>query len=183
MLGRKLLSISMAAMVSGCAYVTAVPYDDPLGVDGIKIPEQIPLLVVTGTSTNVIYATNPNKGTAIQFGAFLAKHDFNAKFNGGTLSEIASNQDTTALALKLVELVNTAAQSGNPIGAAFSGKSGDGGGTGDRFGVFKFVFDTEGNFVGFRPVLHGSDLMKVAMARQRSATPIAQNGTRTIEVN
>lgn len=180
---RLFLIVCIGAFMTGCAYVTAVPYDDPLSVDGIKIPEQIPLLVVAGSTTKVIYATNPNKGTAVQFGAFLAKHDFNAKFNGGTLSEIASNQDTTAIALKLIELVSTAAASGTPIAAAFSGESGDGGGTGDRFGVFSFEFDPDGNFIGLRPVLHGSELMKVAMSRQPAPRNVGGGGRTTIEVN
>lgn len=165
---RNLIAVALmitALGVSSCAYVTGTPYKPGVPSKGISIPEQIPLLVVSGASTSVIYANNPNRGTRLSFGSFLAKHKFEAEFSNGSISKISSDQDTTEVAVKLIELVNEAVKVGNPIGKAFSGKSGDAGGTGNRFGIYQFNFDQAGNFIGLTPVLSSSGLIEVPVKR------------------
>lgn len=162
MRNKNVLIVIGCLFLTGCAYVSASPYDADRTTRGIAIPEQIPLLVVSGDNTSVIYANNPNKGIALKFGSFLAKHKLDAEFSpNGSLAKISSDQDTTEIGLKLIELVRTAVEKGTPIGAAFSGKSGNAGGTVNRFGVFAFDFDEYGNFVGLIPMINSSGLITV----------------------
>lgn len=169
-------TFSILLFLTGCAYVSSSPYNPGSSKNGIPLPEQIPLLVVSGAKTEVIYANNPNRGSALRFGSFLAKHEFEAKFSDGSLGEIKSNQDTTEVAIKLIELVQESAKSGNPIGAAFSSKTGDTAGTVDRYGIFAFDFDNDGSFIGLTPLITSRDLIKVPKTVSTQINPAPQNG-------
>ncbi|WP_164135272.1 hypothetical protein, partial [Stenotrophomonas maltophilia] len=63
-----------------------------------------PLLVVSGAQVSVALVPNANRAYALQFNSFLAKHEVTAEFANGFLSKLTSNQDTTALAIALVQL-------------------------------------------------------------------------------
>ncbi|WP_269933440.1 hypothetical protein [Aminobacter sp. HY435] len=124
---------------------------------GIRIYEVKPLLVVSGAEVSLMMVPNYSRPYALKFSTFLAKHDFEATFQNGFLASIKSNQDTTAVALALIKLVEEATKAGGG-GKAFADR---GGGTGDRFGIYDFVFDDNGNIAGLRPLVSDKTLMKV----------------------
>lgn len=162
--------------VAGCANVSAVPVKPGSPVAGIRYYDVKPLLVVSGESVTPIIVPNYNRGYALKFSTFLAKHDFEATFQSGFLTTIKSHQDTTALPIALVELVKAAVSSGNQIGDAFANKAG---GTGDRFGIYDIVFDDEGNIVGLKQLLVDTTLMKVPPAGGTTAPPPPPGGSST----
>ena len=165
----------MALALPACANVTAVPVKGNSPVAGIRIYEVKPLLVVSGDSVSLLMVPNYNRAYALRFSTFLAKHDFEAEFQNGFLTKLKSNQDTTAVAVALIQLIEEAVKSGNPIGDAFSGKAG---GSGNRFGVYDIVFDNDGNITGLRPLVSDATLLKVP-ERQAAVVPAAPAGAGT----
>ena len=156
--------------LAGCAGVTAVPA--PLGsnVQGIRIYELKPILIVSGQKVEVGFVPNPNRAYALQFYSFLAKHDLTANFNAnGSLSSLTSNQDTTAVALALLNLVNKAVKEGGGLASAFSGTSG--GTLNERVQVYDFVFDDNGELIQLRPLIRQRDLLRMPRQRESQAFP------------
>lgn len=165
-----LLFAIFSTFLYGCANVTAIPVNSNSEVSGIRIYDVKPLLVISGSNTSLIMVPNYNRAYALSFSSFLAKHDFEADFQNGFISKIKSNQDTTAIAEALIELVQEAAKSGNPIGEAFSGKAD--GGTVNRFGVYDIVFSDDGDLIGLRPLVTDSSLIKVPNSVRSSVAPV-----------
>lgn len=163
----------LPCVLSSCANVSAIPVEPGSKVQGIRIYDVKPLLVVTGTSVTLLMVPNYNRAYAVQFSTFLAKHDFEADFSNGFMTKIHSNQDTTAVATALINVVQEAIKTGNPIGDAFSGKTA--GGAEERFGVYDIVFDNHGNLIGLRPLLDKATLIKVPASSVR-AVPGFQSG-------
>jgi len=144
-LSRLLLSLSvvLAAGLTGCAYVTAVPVKPGSKVSGIRIYDVKPILIVNGAEAQIHIVPNYNRAYALQFGAFLAKNDFQAKMTNGVLSEVHANMDSTEFITFLTELLKTVA----PRALSGEGQRAPNGGIQDRFQVFDFVFDQDGNLV------------------------------------
>lgn len=165
----QLLSAALALALGACANVTAVPAPPGSDVQGIRVYEQKPLLIVSGQQISVAFINNTSRAYALQFNSFLAKHDVTAEFANGALTKLTSNQDTTALAIALVNLVQKAVETGNPIGAAFSGTSAPT--LNERAQVYEFVFDDAGNLIQLRPLIDQQHLVRVP--RQRNQ-PIIQ---------
>ncbi|MDP2803960.1 MAG: hypothetical protein Q8O26_18970 [Phreatobacter sp.] len=164
---RPAIAILASTMVLGaCARVTAVPAPPGSDVHGIRVYEQKPLLVVSGQQVSVTFVPNTNRAYALQFSSFLAKHDLTAAFTpSGAMSSLTSNQDTTAVAVALVNLVQKAVEVGRPIGGAFSGTSAPT--LNERLQVYEFVFDDGGNLIQLRPLINQNDLIR--LPRQRTA--------------
>ncbi len=156
-------------MLGGCAYVTAVPVTPDSPVEGIRIYDVKPILIVNDTSVTVQLVPNYSRPYALKFGTFLAKNDVQVDFENGFIKTLKTDQDTTAI----IELLKTvASQLFQPGGGkAFSAKA-EGGATG-RFQVYEFVFDDLGNLVGLRPLLGGKTLM--ALPSKASASGPAPN--------
>jgi hypothetical protein len=155
------LFIGSSLALAGCANVSAIPVGPGSNVRGIRIYDIKPLLVVSGENVSVVMVPNYNRAYALRFSSFLAKHDFEADFQNGFITKVKSNQDTTAFPIALVNLIQEAVKTGNPVGQAFSAK---GGGTGNRFGVYDIVFDQDGNLVGLRRLISDSSLIRVPNA-------------------
>ncbi len=154
----------LAMAIAGCAGVTAVPAPPGSTVQGIRIFEQKPLLIVSGQQISVAFVPNTSRAYALQFYSFLAKHDLTAGFSAsGSLSNLTSNQDTTAVAVALVNLVSKAVETGNSLGTAFSGTSATT--LNERVQVYDFVFDDNGALIQLRPLINQKDLLR--MPRQR----------------
>lgn len=169
-LSRMLLSllVVLAAGISGCAYVTAVPVKPGSKVSGIRIYDVKPILVVNGAEAQIHIVPNYNRAYALQFGAFLAKNDFQAKMTNGVLSEVHANMDSTDFIKFLSDLLKTV----NGQGLSGEGEPGANGGIKDRFQVFDFVFDNDGNLVALRPLISQPDLLHVKTSRiERSVVP------------
>ena len=142
---------------SGCAYVTAQPVKPGDRINGIRIYDVKPLLVVTGETVTLQYVPNYNRAYALRFGAFLAKNHFQASMTNGLLTNVNANLDSTGIIELLKVLAEKIPEGFSGAGAPAAAK----GGIKDRFQVYEIVFDDDGNLVGLRPLLHESQLLRV----------------------
>lgn len=178
----QLAFVAIAITCTGCAYVTAVPVKPGSNVQGIRIYDVKPILIVDGATTQIHMVPNYNRAYALQFGAFLAKNDFQVKMSNGILSEVHANMDSTDFIkflsdiLKQVEAANGLSDVGTPSAST---------GVKDRFQVYDFVFEDNGNLKELKPLIYTSDLLKlqspsnprVAAAGGAAAEVIAQDST------
>lgn len=142
-------ALCVAGLGAGCAYVTAQPVKPGDRINGIRIYDVKPLLVVSGESVSLQFVPNYNRAYALRFGAFLAKNDFQAAMSNGVLTSVHANMDTTAI----IELLKTLADK-IPVGPAGANAAArTAGGVKDRFQVYDIVFDDDGNLVALRPLL------------------------------
>jgi hypothetical protein len=147
--------LAISSILSGCAYVTAVPAPPGSNVEGIRIYDAKPILIVTETTTTVSLIPNYNRAYALKFGTFLAKNNVDVEWSStGFLSKLSSDQDTTAV----VDLLKQAVQTFGPALTGTAHAAQEGGGASSRFGVYEFIFDDEGNLKGLRPLLREGDL-------------------------
>ena len=151
--------LAFAGAGSGCAYVTAQPVKPGDKINGIRIYDVKPLLVISGENVTLQFVPNYNRAYALRFGAFLAKNDFQAAVSNGILTSVHANMDSTAF----IELLKVLAQK---VPEGFSGQGGAAtpGGIKDRFQVYDIVFDDAGNLVGLKPLLIEQNLLKVKTA-------------------
>ena len=155
-------ALAAASISSGCAYVTAQPVKPGDKINGIRIYDVKPLLVVTGETVTVAIVPNYNRAYALRFGAFLAKNQFKANMTNGVLSSVDANMDTTAIIDLIKALVDKI-----PVGFSGQGAAAATGGIKDRFQVYDIVFDDDGNLVGLRPLLIEQNLLKVKTSSSR----------------
>ncbi|MEM8751229.1 MAG: hypothetical protein AAGF28_13090 [Pseudomonadota bacterium] len=165
-------ALLLALLVSGCAYVTAVPVKNNEYARGIRIYDAKPILIVTSDSADVKLVPNYNRAYALRFGAFLAKNTSNFTFENGTIKALNSTLDSTA-AVTLLQTLGKAVIDKLPA-SAFSTQRDKGIGAPQRFAVFSFDFDAEGNLIGLRPLLAADDLIRVPKATVRQAAAAAQ---------
>ncbi len=151
-----------AALTSGCAYVTAQPVKPGDRINGIRIYDVKPLLVVSGENVTLQYVPNYNRAYALRFGAFLAKNNFDASISNGILTKVTANMDSTEFIKVLTALIEKLPAPGK----GFSGPEAPEtpGGIKDRFQVYDIVFDDDGNLVGLRPLLVTPNMLHVKTA-------------------
>jgi hypothetical protein len=170
------VSACLLLSLAGCAGVTAVPAPPGSTVQGIRIYEQKPILIVSGQKVEVGFVPNTSRAYALQFYSFLAKHDLTASFSSsGTLSSLTSNQDTTGVAIALLNLVNKAVKEGGGLPSAFSGTTAST--LNERVQVYDFVFDDNGELIQLRPLIRQSDLLRMPRQRESQAFPGTAPGT------
>jgi hypothetical protein len=128
-------------------------------IEGLRIPDQKPLLVVSNGVVSTIMVPNADRASAINFRTFLAKNDVTMKFSNGVLTELTNNQDSTAALQTITEAIKNV----DKIAAAFSAK--DQGG----FQVYDIVFDGNGNISRLQPLVHAADLIAVPQANGAGA--------------
>jgi hypothetical protein len=159
-----------AALTGGCAYVTAQPVKPGDKINGIRIYDVKPLLVVSGENVTLQMVPNYNRAYALRFGAFLAKNDFDASISNGILTKVTANMDSTEFIKLLTALVEKLPA---PKGFSGPGAPETPGGIKDRFQVYDIVFDDEGNLVGLRPLLITPNMLhvKTASATQSGGAP------------
>jgi hypothetical protein len=153
------LAVVFSMAGSGCAYVTAQPVKPGDRINGIRIYDVKPLLVVSGDNVTIQMVPNYNRAYALRFGAFLAKNHFQAAISNGLLTTVNANMDSTGI----IELLKVLAEK---IPEGFSGQAAPAtpGGIKDRFQVYDIVFDDDGNLVGLRPLLTDPHLLRVKTA-------------------
>jgi hypothetical protein len=145
---------AVSLVLSNCAYVTAVPAPPGSNVEGIRIYDVKPILIVTETSTTVNLVPNYNRAYALKFGAFLAKNTTEFDWEGGFIKKINTDLDSTAF----VDLLKEAVKDLAPALTGTAHATHEAGAATSRFGVYDFVFDDEGNLTGLRPLLRERDL-------------------------
>jgi hypothetical protein len=156
--------------VSGCAYVGAIPAPYGSKVSGIRVYDPKPILIVNGASVTIGIVPNYSRGYALQLGAFLAKNHAKITIDKGLVTAIDAEMDSTEFISFLKELLKKV-----PDAKALSGKSESTteGGIENRFQVFDFVFDNDGNLVSLRPLVAQSDLLTVKTSEVRPPVPSA----------
>jgi len=167
--------LGMAGLGSGCAYVTAQPVRPGDRINGIRIYDVKPLLVVSGTSVTLQYVPNYNRAYALRFGAFLAKNHFQATMANGLLTNVNANMDST----EFIKVITALIEKLPAPGTGFSGPAAPEtpGGIKDRFQVYDIVFDDDGNLVGLKPLLIEPHLLHVntaSAAQGFGALPVQQ---------
>jgi hypothetical protein len=155
-LAAALLALALAGLPAGCAYVTAQPVKPGDKINGIRIYDVKPLLVVSGETVKLELVPNYNRAYALRFGAFLAKNQFKANMTNGVLTSVDANMDTTALVDVIKALVDKI-----PEGFSGTGPAAATGGIKDRFQVYEIVFDDDGNLTGLRPLIIEQNLLRV----------------------
>lgn len=168
---RCITAAALAATLGGCAYVTAVPAPPGSNVSGIRIYDHKPLLIVNGENVTVEMVPNYNRAYALQFGAFLAKNNFEASIANGQITNVKANMDSTEFIKVLTALIEKLPAPGQ----GFSGPAPKtpSGGIQDRFQVYDIVFDNDGNLVGLRPLVSQADLLHVKTTRPTVIQPPA----------
>ena len=161
-----------AALTGGCAYVTAQPVKPGDRINGIRIYDVKPLLVVTGDSVSIQYVPNYNRAYALRFGAFLAKNDFEASVSNGILTTVKANMDSTDFIKVLTALIEKVP--GPAKGFSGPGDKEAPGGIKDRFQVYDIVFDDDGNLIGLKPLLIAPNLLHVKTADAAGSTRVVQ---------
>lgn len=151
--------LGVASVSAGCAYVTAQPVKPGDRINGIRIYDVKPLLVVSGDNVTIQMVPNYNRAYALRFGAFLAKNDFEASVSNGILTTVKANMDST----DFIELLKVLAEK-IPEGFSGQGAPATPGGIKDRFQVYDIVFDDDGNLIGLTPLLIEPHLLRVKTA-------------------
>lgn len=184
-------TLTVAASLGGCAYVTAIPVQPGSSESGIRIYDVKPLLVIAPSNVSVVIVPNYNRAYALRFGSFLAKHDFTADLQNGMIAHLESKQDTTAVPIAILNLITEAAKAAGSLGKAFAADAQTSGG---RLQVFDIIFDTSGNLVELKPLISASSLIDIPMAptfigvtptpattpaKSSAATPIGSANTTT----
>lgn len=154
--------LGTASVPAGCAYVTAQPVKPGDRINGIRIYDVKPLLVVSGDNVTIQMVPNYNRAYALRFGAFLAKNDFEASVSNGILTTVKANMDSTDFIKVITALIEKVP--GPAKGFSGPGDKEPPGGIKDRFQVYDIVFDDDGNLVGLKPLLVTPDLMHVKTA-------------------
>lgn len=171
--------IAAGLILSGCTYFTAervVGSDNK--TEGIRIPDQKPLLIVTGGQVSTVMVPNPDRATAIRFGAFLAKHDVSLDFGNGVLSKVTSNQDSTTIVNSLIDLAKTVAQNAEKLAAAFSTQGSQ---FTTAFQIYEIMFDGSGSISQLKPLLSQNDAQLLFLPTTGSGG--TQSGTPTSALN
>ncbi|MCD2182106.1 hypothetical protein [Rhizobium sp. GN54] len=162
-----MLLISCAVSLSTCANVTAIPVTERNAgtVQGIRLPERKPLIVVMGSNVSVMWVCNNDRSVALQFGAFLARHHFKTNFDScGALTSVDSEMDNTEIPLALISFFQKLAEDRLPAGAGASGEVVSSTASGRvPFQVFDVRFSPDDN-VSLVPLVHSSDLLLIPVA-------------------
>lgn len=172
------LALLFTAALGGCTSFTGTRVDlsrNPSEIPrGILVQDEVPLLVISNGQASIVMVKSADRGSVLQFSAFLAKHDVELDFNAtGGLSKIISNQDATALPLSLVELAKTVAEK-LPAGLGLSKSES----RSNAIQIYRIRFE-KGEVVELVPLLKGDSAIFVDVPY----SPIAAGGTPIQDVN
>ena len=167
-LGKLMLAGTLLLVLAGCASASFKPYDKyDTTTAGIRIPERKPLVVLMGNTVSIQWVCNNDRGQALQFGSFLAKHHMKIDFDGcGGIDTLDSEQDSTEVPLKLIEVINEAAKAAFTPGTGTSGTTGTNNEGKLAFQIFDVRFGYEGT-VTLQPLVKPGSA--TGQARRRAA--------------
>lgn len=163
------LPLTAALLFGGCANFTAVSTANRPETRGLRVYSPKTLVIVNGSGVSSIVVPDCSKEYALQFNSFLSKNDVTVDLTNGMVTKVESNQDTTAIPLKIVDAIVEAAKAGKSLGTAFSTKA-EGGAT-DRFGMFELSC-VDGRLVSTQAINEAS-LMQVKTSPPLGAIPPA----------
>lgn len=148
----KILLASLLVTLTGCAAWTSVrPVDySDRSQTGLRVYDPIPLLVVTETSTRVVFVPNFERGYTVSFHAWLAKNQASIKVGDGALTtEMGTNMDTSGLLSLLQSVGGSALENADKLAAFGATVEGT---ISKLEGIYRFEFSAEGDFLGLRPI-------------------------------
>lgn len=158
--------------LDGCANVNAIPVTNANSnsVQGLRLPERKPLIVVSGSTTSVLWVCNYDRSVALQFSSFLAKHHFKANFDAcGSLSSVDSEMDNTAVPLALITFLQNLADKTLPSGGAVSASVNGSSGTGKMaFQIFDVRFGPTDD-ITLVPLVRYNDLLQISASAGTAA--------------
>lgn len=154
----KTIAILMTCLlVTGCAWSTAVEVKEGERARGFPFYGVKPLLKVSGNTVEVVVVPNTSKRYAARFGSFLAKNKIEAKFSGGFVTSFTSDQDSTQVAVKFLEIVQGLGKAAIENLDKFKGLSGKDPAfrsfSGNDVRLYDIRFDERGN-VSLHPLLN-----------------------------
>lgn len=160
-LGKLVLAGTLMLALAGCASASFKPYDKyDTKTAGVRIPERKPLVVLMGNTVNIQWVCNNDRGQALQFGSFLAKHHMKIDFDGcGGIEALDSEQDSTEVPLKLIEVINEAAKAAFAPGTGTSGTTTTNGGK-LAFQIFDVRFGYDGTVI-LQPLVRPGDVLRI----------------------
>lgn len=146
------------SLVGGCASATFKPVDKYDTVTrGLWFPERKPLVVVMGNTVDIKFVCNTDRQQAMQFSSFLAKHRMIVDFDTcGGIKKLDSDQDSTAVPLKLIDFINEAAQQFLP-GVSTSTQSGSTGKL--AFQIFDVRFNDDA--IDLVPLVNPGEMLRI----------------------
>lgn len=148
----RIMPFFLLVFLAGCAETTITPIDyadrSPK-TRGLRVYDPKPLLVVTSNNTSVVFVPDFNRAYAVTFHAFLSKNNVTIKTTDGALTELSSDLDTTQILSFFESLGKEALAQAKDLKAL--GTSVDGT-IPDKQGVYEFVFDQSGSFVGLKKI-------------------------------
>ena len=137
--------------IAACSYISAIPAPPGSQIHGVRIPECKPLIRVAGNQIDVLWIANNDRAHALQVGTFLAKNDFKMELSNGCLTKMDSNQDTTAVPIAFLKLLEKSLDTARGVGTAFSGQGGTT--VGGLMQLYEIVFDDEGTIERLKPLI------------------------------
>ena len=164
------------SLLSGCASATFKSVDKyDMVSKGLRIPERKPLVVLMGNTVSIQWVCNTDRQQAMQFSSFLATHHLIVDFDTcGGIKKLDSEQDSTAIPLKLIDFINEAAK---PFlaGAATSGSTTTGK---VAFQIFDVRFDHDAN-IDLVPLVHPGEVLRIDTGTGAISGGIATSGQGT----
>lgn len=151
-------AVANLVTLGACASVDVIQVaPNDVVTPGIRVPERRPLISIAGGKVDVIWVCNYDRPSALNFRNFLAKHHVIVDFDGcGAISKIDSDSDTTAVPLKLLDLIKSAI----PSGVTTSGSTNNGTQGLTSIQIFDVIFAADGA-ISLRPLLRSKDFISI----------------------
>jgi hypothetical protein len=177
-LGKLMAAGLLVLAVAGCASASFKPYDKyDTTTAGIRIPERKPLVVLMGNTVSIQWVCNNDRGQAMQFSSFLAKHHMKVDFDGcGGIDTLDSEQDSTAIPLELIKIINGVAQNAFGAGTGTSGTTTNNDGN-LAFQIFDVRFGYDGT-VELQPLVKPGYILRIdtGTGKVSGQVPVASAG-------
>lgn len=172
-LGKLICAGVLALALAGCASVGFKPVDKyDTKTAGLRIPERKPLVVLMGNTVSIQWVCNTDRQQAMQFGSFLAKHHMIVDFDAcGGIKKLDSEQDSTAIPLKLIEVINGVAQ--RALAGQATSQTANGGML--AFQIFDVRFDYDGN-IDLAPLVRPNEVLRIDTGTGIVSAGVATSG-------
>ncbi|RYE88628.1 MAG: hypothetical protein EOP19_00770 [Hyphomicrobiales bacterium] len=169
-----MMALIATLALAGCASVNFRPVDKyDMKTQGLRIPERKPLVVLMGNTVSIQWVCNTDRQQAMRFSSFLAKHHLIIDFDTcGGIETLNSEQDSTAIPLKLLEYINEVAQQFLP-GTGTSTETGNSGKL--AFQIFDVRFDYDGG-IDLVPLVNPGEVLRIDTGTGLVSGGIATSG-------
>lgn len=158
-------ALALMPVLSSCAYVTAKPVTSGSTASGIPFYGVRNYVVVRGNEVVSIAMPDCSQKYVLQIGTFLAKNHTIIKFSNGVITELDTDQDSTAAIVPLFDFAKSVVNPANPSGSAMSEESA--GTDGSNFGLF--VADCADGNLKLTPAISSGQMMTLILPDRTDA--------------